>query len=144
MYRIRQRDTWAVRVSPLLTGKAKDVYSGLSSEDAWDYDQLRKALLQRYDLIEQGYCERFRNTKPQGQESPGQLIVRIRNYFNKWVELSEVGKTLEGVEELMVPEQFTNSCPEDESIFFKERKLEILRNWLRWRNSAYIACSNHV
>ena len=77
-----QRDTWAVWLSPLLTGKALNVYSGLSSEDARDYDKLRKALLQRYDFTEQGYCKRFKNAKPEGQESPGQLIVRIRNYFN--------------------------------------------------------------
>ena len=121
-----QRDAWAVRLSPLLTGKALDVYSELSSEDARGYDKLRKALLQRYDFTEQGYRERFRKAKSDGQESPGQLIVRIRNYFNKWVELSEVGKTFEGVEELMVQEQFTNSCPRDVSIFLKERKLKNL------------------
>ena len=40
-----QRDTWVVRFSPLLTGKALDVYPGLSSKDARDYDKLRKALL---------------------------------------------------------------------------------------------------
>ena len=39
------RDTWAVWLSPLLTGKALDVYSGLSSEDDRDYDKLQKALL---------------------------------------------------------------------------------------------------
>ena len=88
-----QRDTWAVRLSPLLTGKALNVYSGLSSEDARDYNKLRKALIQRYDFTEQGYRDRFREAKPEGQESPGQLIVRIRNYFDKWVKLSEVGKT---------------------------------------------------
>ena len=38
------------------------------------------------------------------------------------MELSEVGKTFEGVEELMVREQFTNSCPRDGLIFLKERK----------------------
>ena len=61
----------------LLTGKALDIYSGLSSEDAWDYDKLQKALLKRYDFTEQGYCERFKNDKPEGQESPGQSTVRI-------------------------------------------------------------------
>ena len=91
-----QRDTWAVRLSPLLTGKAMDVNFSLSSED------MRKTLQQRYDFSEQGYCEEFRNAKPGGQKSPDQLTVRIRNYFNKLVEFSEVGKTFEGVEELMV------------------------------------------
>ena len=38
------------------------------------------------------------------------------------MELSKVGKTFEGMEELMVREQFTNLCPRDVSIFLKERK----------------------
>ena len=59
-----QRDTWALRFSPLLTEKALDVYSELSSEDTRDYDKLRKALLQRNDFTEQGYREKFRNAKP--------------------------------------------------------------------------------
>ena len=42
-----QRDTWAVRLSPLLTVKALDIFSGLSSKDACDYDNLTEALQQR-------------------------------------------------------------------------------------------------
>ena len=99
--------------------KTLDVYYGLSSKDARDYDKLRKALLQRYDFTEQVYRERFKNAKRKRQESPGQLIVIICNYFNKWEELSKVGETFEGVEELMVREQFTNSCPREVSIFLK-------------------------
>ena len=38
------------------------------------------------------------------------------------MELSEVGKTFEGVKKLMVLEQFTNLCTRDVSIFLKERK----------------------
>ena len=68
------------------------------------------------------YCERFRSAKPEGQESPSQLIARIRNYFNQWVELSEVGKTFEGVKEFMLRENFTNSDHRDVSIFLKEQK----------------------
>ena len=87
----------------MLIGKvycSLDVYSGLYIEDAQNYEKQQKALLQRYDFTKQGYCERFKNTKPDGQESPDMLIVKI-NYFNKWVELSEVGKTFEEIEELM-------------------------------------------
>ena len=131
-----KRDTWAVLLSSLFISKALDIYSGLSSDDVRDYDKLRKALLQRYDFTAQGYCDRFKNAKPEGQESPGQLIVRISNYFNKWEELSEVGKTFEGVEELMVREQFTNSCPRDVSIFLNERKPKNFgRVGSKWRSS---------
>ena len=116
-----ERSDWATRLSPLLSGRASDVYSGLSEEQARDYDKLQKALLQRYDFTEQGCCERFRGAKPVGQESPSQFIVRISNYFDKWVELAGGDKTFKGVSELMVREQFTNSCPKDVSVFLMER-----------------------
>ena len=86
-----QRDMWTVRPSSLLTGKALNVYSELSNEDARDYDKLRKALLQRYDFTKRRYSKKFRNAKPKRQKPRGQLIVRIRNYFNKCMELCEVG-----------------------------------------------------
>ena len=85
-----------------------DVYSGLSDEQARNY-KLQKALLQRYDFTEQGYCEIFRRAKPEGQESPSQFIVRISNYFDNMVELAGGNKTFKGVSKLMVREQFTNS-----------------------------------
>ena len=75
-----ERSDWATCLSPLLSGRALDVYSGLSDEQARDYDKLQKAFQQKYDFMEQGYRERLRGTKPKGQESPSQFIVRISNY----------------------------------------------------------------
>ena len=116
-----KRSDWATRLSPLLLDQALDVYSELSDEQARNYDKLQKALLQRYDFTERGYRERFRGAKPEGQESPSQFIVRISNYFDKWVELAGGDKTFKGVSELMVREQFANFCPKDVSVFLKER-----------------------
>ena len=72
-----ERSDWATHLSPLLSGRALDVYSGLSDEQARNYEKLQKALLQRYDFTEQGYRERFRGAKPEGKEFPSQFIVRI-------------------------------------------------------------------
>ena len=58
-----QRDMWAVQLRPMLPGKALDVCSGLSSEDARDYNKLWKALLQRNDLTKLGNRESLRNAK---------------------------------------------------------------------------------
>ena len=116
-----ERSDWAIRLSPLLSGRALDVCSGLSDKQARDCDKLQKALLQRYNFTKQDYRERFRGAKPEGQESLSQFIVRISNYFDKWVELAAGDKTFKGVSELMVREQFTNSCPKDVSVFLKEK-----------------------
>ena len=110
----------------MLTGKALDVYTRLSQEDATNYDKLKLALLRRYNFTEHGYRQRFREARPEGQESPGQFVVRLNSYLNKWVELSGREQTYEGVINLIVHEQFTNSCPKDLAVYLMERKYEDL------------------
>ena len=57
------RSTWATQLSPLLTGKAVEVYNRLSPEEALDYEHLKVALLERYDFTERGYCEKFQEAR---------------------------------------------------------------------------------
>ena len=40
-----ERSDWATHLSPLLSGRALDVYSELPDKQARDYDKLQKALL---------------------------------------------------------------------------------------------------
>ena len=81
---------WATQLNVLLGGKALDVFSRLSQEDALDYERLKAVLLQRYNYTEQGYRQRFKEAKPEGSENPDQFIVRLRNYFTQWLKLSDV------------------------------------------------------
>ena len=73
---------WAPSLSALLTGKALDVYSRLSDAAANDYDQLKEALLKRYDLTEDGFRVKFRDAKPEVGDSPEQFIIRLQNYLS--------------------------------------------------------------
>ena len=50
-----EKDTWAIKLSALLTGRAMDVYTRMSDADASDYDKLKKALLTRYNYTKDGY-----------------------------------------------------------------------------------------
>ena len=50
-----EKDTWAIKLSALLTGRAMDVYTRMSDADASDYDKLKKALLTRYKYTKDGY-----------------------------------------------------------------------------------------
>ena len=47
-------------LSVLLQGKALDVYALMPREDTMDYDKLKRALLQRYQLTEKGFKRRHR------------------------------------------------------------------------------------
>ena len=65
-----------------------DVYTRVLDTDANDYDKLKKALLTRYNYTEDGYRKRFREVKPETEETPYQFVVRLKNYLAKWLELS--------------------------------------------------------
>ena len=53
-------------------------------------------------------------------------MVRLKNYFTKWVELSEVEKSFDGAVELMVREQFANACSQDLSVYLNEKSPKTL------------------
>jgi len=54
------RADWALYLSALLKGRALDVYSMLPADQANNYDQLKAALLKRYQLSADGFKRRFR------------------------------------------------------------------------------------
>ena len=83
-----EKDTWAIKLSALLTGRAMEVYSRMSDADASDYDKLKKAHLTRYNYTEDGYRKRFRQATPETEETPDQFLIRLKNYLAKWLELS--------------------------------------------------------
>src|SRR5215469_3480525 len=69
---------WAFKLSTLLTGKATEVYTKLSKEDANDYNKLKEVLLRRYNMNENGYRLKFYECKPNMEEDPTQYIERIK------------------------------------------------------------------
>ena len=117
---------WASKLSALLSGRALEVYSRLSEEAAKDYDKVKIALMKRYDLTEDGYRRKFRASKPEADESPEQFIVRLDRYLLRWLELSDTEQTFGGLKDLIVKEQFIDSCPKDLAIHLRERAPDTL------------------
>ena len=77
------RDEWAVCLSPLLTGKGLQVFSSVPSDEALQYDVLKKALLKRYEMTEEGFRNNFRHTILEQSETAHQFVARLQRYFNR-------------------------------------------------------------
>ena len=131
-----EKDTWAIKLSALLTGRAMDVYTRMLDADASDYDKLKKALLTRYNYTEDGYRKRFREATPETEETPDQFVIRLKNYLAKWLELSGSSpQNFNALVDLIVKEQFinttnvknmhlhrdSNACSEDLAMYLLER-----------------------
>jgi len=118
------RTVWATHLSALLQGKALYVYSRLSVDDALDYDHLRTALLKRFQLTEEGFRNKFRNSKAEVGETPLQFVVRLEDYLLRWMDLAKVPKDYVGLKDLILREQFMQASSKPLQVFLKERKVE--------------------
>ena len=114
-----KKDKWAFKLAPQLVGKAQQAYAGLSVDDASDYDQLKSAILRRYDITEESYRQRFRAAKPGPGESNQELAARLEDLAGKWMKACT---SIDELRDLVVLEQLLITLPEDVRIFVKERK----------------------
>ena len=120
-------------LSALLTGRAIAVYTRMSDTDANDYDKLKKALLTRYNYTEDGYRKRFREVKPETEETPDQFIARLKSYLAKWLELSgNSSGDFNAIVDLIIKEQFINACSEELAVYLLERVPKDLVELATW------------
>ncbi|XP_060064442.1 uncharacterized protein LOC132544812 [Ylistrum balloti] len=112
---------WAANLSVLLKGRALDVFSRLPIEEFMRYDILKSALLRRFEMTEDGFRKRFRSGRPEAGETCSQFGVRLESYFVKWLDMSGTEKTFNHLKDLMVRDQFLQSCGSDLMLFLKER-----------------------
>ncbi|XP_052696354.1 uncharacterized protein LOC128175021 isoform X2 [Crassostrea angulata] len=115
------KTSWAMSLSALLKGRALDVYALLTKEDALDYDKLKLALLQRYELTEDGFKRKFRSAKPDVGETFVQYSVRMSSYLQRWLKMAHIAETYEALFDLVLRDQFLNVCNRDLILFLKER-----------------------
>ena len=114
-------ESWAVNLSALLRGRALDVYALLPQEKALDYGALKMALLKRFEKTEDGFRQRLRKCRPEVGETFSQFSVRLGSYLDRWLELSKVNKTYEGLYDMVLRDQFLSMCSKDLLLFLKER-----------------------
>lgn len=53
-------------------------------------------------------------------ESPDQFMVKLERYLLRWLELSETGRTFDGLKDLIVKEKFIDSCPKYENLYRRQ------------------------
>jgi len=71
------KEQWAVYLSARLKGKALEVYARLLVKDAQDYEILKDALLNRFNLTEEGFKQKFKSARAEVGEAPTQFIARL-------------------------------------------------------------------
>lgn len=122
---------WATNLSALLQGRSLDVYSRLSPAESVEYDSLKEALLQRFQLTEEGFRSKFRTSRPEDGETPQQFVVRLEEYLTRWMDMAKVPESFEGLKDLLLREQFLQVSSKNLQIFLKEHKVSCVEELTR-------------
>ena len=116
-YKVK-KDKWAFKLAAHLVGKAQEAYAALSIEDARSYEKVKEAILQRFDITEESYRQRFRTTKKKTEESNRELVARLTDLAEKWLKNYQ---TREELLDQVILEQFLKTLPDDMRVFVRER-----------------------
>ena len=116
--------TGPLTLGTLLTGQGLQVYDSLTPNDADNYLILKNALLRRYQHTEEGFRNKFKNAKPENDESAEQFVTRIRisRYFHRWIELASASNSMGQLIDLLIKDQFLHCCPKDMTVYILEQR----------------------
>ncbi|GFO49534.1 hypothetical protein PoB_007603900 [Plakobranchus ocellatus] len=78
---------------------------------ALDYGEVKKALVKRHGLTEDGYRRTFRICKPEEGERAEMFMVHMKKYLKRWVVSFDSKQTYEDLRDLFVREQLMDACP---------------------------------
>ncbi|XP_048014263.1 uncharacterized protein LOC125247108 [Megalobrama amblycephala] len=112
------REDWAIRLIPLLTGKARSAYVAMDVVDAVDYAQVKEAILKKYSINHETYGQRFRAMDVLEEETPKELYVRLKDLYTKWVRPAEITK--QEIGEIIILEQFLRMLSPELQTWIKE------------------------
>ena len=113
------RELWAFKLAPQLSGKAQQAFAAMDRTKTSDYDEVKAAILRRYDVSEETYRQRFRTAKRTSGEGYLELATRLRDLVEKWLTGCT---TVEAVMEKIVVEQLIETMPRDLKVWIRDRK----------------------
>ncbi|XP_070206310.1 uncharacterized protein [Littorina saxatilis] len=134
-----EEDTWASRLSTCLKGRALQLYNALDDDEARNYQALKKALLQCFNLTAEAYRRRLRNCKRLSGELSHQFVARLNLYLRRWVEMAEKNWTVDDLADLIVMEQLMSSLRPEVVTFVQEHQPKTTQeaaNWIRVHEDA--------
>ena len=115
-----RKENWAISWSSLLDGKALNDYSRLPTMFA-DTMFAKKALLNSFNLDEDGFRAKYCSARQDKDESFAQYVTKVSNYFDRWVGLSSTPKAYENLRELLIREPCLHNSDSQLATFVRER-----------------------
>jgi len=125
------RESWSILLQSVVKGKAQQAYSALSVENSGNYDLVKEAILQAYELCPEAYRQKFRNLKRSDAQTFSDFACEKELLFDRWCHSRKIGGDFARLKDLILVEEFTRCVREDIKTFLNEKGAENIRTAAR-------------
>lgn len=119
------KQVWTIMLQSVLKGKAQEVYAALDVNDSGNYETVKAAILNAYELVPESYRQKFRQYKKSDDLTHVEFARQKEAYFDRWCKSMKV-KTHEELRQLMLVEEFKRQCTSEVHTFLDEKNVTTL------------------
>ncbi|KAK0138506.1 hypothetical protein N1851_024967 [Merluccius polli] len=112
------REMWPLLLQCVFTGKAQEVLSALSMDQA-------KHILHAYELVPEAYRQKFKNARKLEQRTFVEFAHEKERLFDRWCSVQNV-QSREDLRQLVLLEDFKNCLPEAVAVYLNEQEVQKL------------------
>ena len=112
-------EQWIWLIKPKLSGKAAKVIRHL--DNANNYDQVKKAILDSFSITEEGYRQNFRNSCKSFHQTFLEFASEKLRAFKRWLKCANV-TSFDELVNLMVTEEFKRKLPQNIMLHIEDRQ----------------------
>ena len=117
---------WPMLLQNVLIGKAREIYTQLSVDQAMDYDSVKQLILKGYQLVPVAYRQKFRNYQKESNETYVEFARSKEQLFDRWCSSLKIDKDYDKLRQVILVEEFKRCIHSDIRTFIDEQKAEPL------------------
>ena len=125
------KEYWVMLLQSVLVGKAREIYTQLSVEQAASYDTVKQLILKGYELVPEAYRQKFRNCEKLSNQTYVEFARSKEQLFDRWCHSQKVDKSHDKLRQLILIEEFKRCIHSDVRTFIDEQKAETLEDAAR-------------
>ena len=92
---------WPKSLQSVLVGKAREIYTQLSVEQALDCDSVKQLILKGYELVPEAYRQKFRNQEKGISETYVEFARTKEQLFDRWSSSQEIDNNYDRLRQLI-------------------------------------------
>ncbi|XP_069164228.1 calponin homology domain-containing protein DDB_G0272472-like [Procambarus clarkii] len=114
-------DQWVAIMQSQLKGRSQEVFASLPDENSFDYELVKKSILNAYQLNPEVHRQKFRNLKKASEQTIAEFNRLKTNYCNRWLKSLYI-TDYDALKNLLITEEVLSCLPDKLSTSMAEQK----------------------